>query len=79
MNAEQALKIITDFISLDAVLLSDSPNLNRTTFLLSELSYGRKHTGATWSHCVPRDIIRTAAEIAELDHTAAALTVKAGK
>ena len=79
MNLEQALTIIINYIALDATLSGESVNLNRVTFLLSELSYGRKHTGPTWSHCVPRDIIRTAAEITESAHSASALVKLAGK
>lgn len=70
MNKDQALKITTDTIKLDALLLGEAPNLNRITFWLSELSYGRKHVGTTWSHTVPRDIIKTAAEITEQHMTA---------
>ena len=73
MNAEQALKITADTVRLDATLTGEAPNLNRLTFWLSELSYGRKWIGATWSHCVPRDIIRTAADITTQTHTAAQL------
>jgi hypothetical protein len=70
MNAEQALKITLDTIKLDAVLLGEPVSLNRVTFWLSEIRFGIKWTGPTWSHCVPRDIIKTAAAIAESNHTA---------
>lgn len=73
MNTEQALKITLDTVRLDSVLLGEAPSLNRLTFWLSELSYGRKWVGATWSHCVPRDLIQTAAAIAEESYTPAAL------
>jgi hypothetical protein len=45
-------------------------NLNRVTFWLSELSYGRKHFADKWSHATENDIVRTAARIAEATHTA---------
>lgn len=79
MTVEQALKITADTVKLDATLLGEAPNLNRLTFWLSELSYGRKWTGATWSHCVPRDLIKHAANIAELHSTPAAILALASK
>ena len=79
MNAEQALKITVDTLKLDAVLTGEPVNLNRTTFWLSELHYGRKWVGPTWSHTVPRDIIKTAANIAETHIGAAALVAAASK
>jgi hypothetical protein len=73
MNAEQALKITVDTVRLDSVLLGEAPNMNRLTFWLSELHYGRKWTGTTWTHCVPRDIIKHAANIAETHSGTAAI------
>lgn len=70
MKSLEALKITVDTVKLDATLLGEAPNLNRLTFWLSELSYGKKWVGATWSHCVPRDIIRTAAGITSNAFTA---------
>jgi hypothetical protein len=70
MEAAEALKITVDTLKLDATLLGEAPNLNRVTFWLSEIRFGIKWTGSTWSHTVPRDIIKTAAAIAESNHTA---------
>lgn len=78
MNKEQALKITVETIHLDSTLSGEPVNLNRVTFWLSELHYGRKWVGNSWSHCAgSRDIIKTAAEIAESNHTAAELTALA--
>lgn len=73
MDNAVALKITIDTIKLDATLTGESVNLNRVTFWLSELSYGRKWLGATWTHTVPRDIIQTAAEIANSEFSAVQL------
>lgn len=77
MNKDQALKITVDAIRLDATLSGEPANLNRVTFWLSELHYGRKWFGADWSHTVPRDIIQTAASIAREGHTPAQLLANA--
>jgi hypothetical protein len=73
MNTEQALKITVDTLKLDSLLTGEPVNLNRVTFWLSELSYGRKHVGASWSHAVPRDIVQTAAKITEGHYSPAEL------
>ena len=73
MNVEQATKITVDTLKLDATLTGEPANLNRTTFWLSELSYGRKWVGSTYSHTVPCDIIQTAAAIAENNYSAVEL------
>jgi hypothetical protein len=69
MDNATALRITVDTIKLDATLTGEEVNLNRVTFWLSELSYGRKWIGDSWSHVVPRDIIQTAAELASTEWT----------
>lgn len=73
MDSSQALKITVNAIRVDSTLMGEPLNLNRVTFWLSELSYGRKWMGATWSHTVALDIIQTAASIASGNHTATQL------
>lgn len=73
MNTEQALKITVNAIRLDATLKGEAANLNRVTFWLSELSYGRKWFGDTSSRPVARDIVQTAAAIASQHYTPAQL------
>jgi hypothetical protein len=73
MNTTQALEITTNALRVDAALRSEPVSLNRTTFWLSELSYGRKHMGDTLSMAGSRDIVRTAAETVEGSMTAAQL------
>ena len=70
MSVEQALVITSEAIRTDSILSGEAVNLNRVTFWLSELSYGRKWFGTTMSRTVPRDIVQTAAEIAESNVTA---------
>jgi hypothetical protein len=69
MNVEQATKITVNAIQLDATLSGETVNLNRVTFWLSELSYGRKWMGSTMSHFLSNDIVATAARIAAENHT----------
>lgn len=73
MNASQALEITLNAIRVDAILKGEAVNLNRVTFWLSELSYGRKHMGDSLSMAGNNDIVRTAAAIAEESHAAAQL------
>lgn len=77
MNAEQALKITLGAIQVDATLKGESVNLNRVTFWLSELSYGRKWFGPSWHHAVPRDIVQTAAAITSATYTPSQLVTLA--
>lgn len=74
MNIMQALEILKTWIGLDATLTGEQVNLNRTSFLLSEISYGKMHVGDGWHHVVPshrnadgtvrRDIHQRASEVA---------------
>lgn len=73
MTVEQALVITVNAIRTDATLSGEAVNLNRVTFWLSELSYGRKWFGDNMSHTVARDIVQTAASIAESEVSAARL------
>ena len=73
MNATEALKITVNAIRVDATLSGEAVNLNRVTFWLSELSYGRKHMGESLSMAGTNDIVRTAAALAEESHTASEL------
>jgi hypothetical protein len=78
MDSKQALKITLNAICVDAALRGESEaNLNRVTFWLSELSYGRKYFADKWSHAPQNDIVRTAARIAETVHTAPELVALA--
>lgn len=67
MTTEQALVITVNAIRTDALLTGEAVNLNRVTFWLSELSYGRKWFGDSMSRTVARDIVQTAASIAETE------------
>lgn len=73
MNIEQALRITVNAIRTDALLSGEAVNLNRVTFWLSELAYGRKWFGGSMSRTVARDIVQTAASIAESEVSAARL------
>jgi hypothetical protein len=53
MNIMQALEILKTWINLDATLRSEQVTLNRTSFLLSEMSYGKMYVGENWHHIVP--------------------------
>ena len=79
MNATQALDITVNAIRVDAVLSGEAVNLNRVTYWLSELSYGRKYMGSTLSMAGGNDIVRYAANVAENNYSAAELVAAASK
>jgi hypothetical protein len=73
VNATEALKITVNAIQVDATLSGETVNLNRVTFWLSELSYGRKWFNDSLSMAGNNDIVRTAAAITDQWVTASQL------
>ena len=63
MELTQAIRIMGDYVSLDATLNNTEVTVNRISYLETMLSAGDKVIGKDVIHASSNDIIRTASQV----------------